>query len=55
MSKYKPHSNSLNVWCAECKKDITLHTKYFSGSRVLCGDCNEIDGEDEEEVFDDIM
>jgi hypothetical protein len=39
--KYPSHKNSLEVYCAECGKDITLDGQYIWLSKVYCEDCNE--------------
>ena len=50
MTTYKSHSNPLYVRCAECHKDITLEAQYIWDCKVLCGDCNELDGSGELEI-----
>ena len=50
MNKYHSHSNPLYVRCAECHKDITLEAQYIWDCKVLCGDCNELDGSGDLEI-----
>lgn len=53
MAKYHSHSNPLYVRCAECHKDITLEAWYVWDCKVLCAECNEIDGSGELEIVSD--
>lgn len=47
-NQYKSHGNPLYVRCAECHKDITLEAQYIMDCKVLCGDCNELEGNEDE-------
>lgn len=49
---YKSKPNPLEVTCFNCHKDITLSAQYISYNKVLCGDCNEEEGGDNEEDQD---
>lgn len=49
MSKYHSHVNPLYVRCANCHKDITLEGQYIFDCKVLCGDCNELEVDEEPE------
>ena len=38
--------NHLYIRCAKCHADITLSAQYIFDSVVLCGECNETEGEE---------
>lgn len=48
MTKYHTHGNPLIVRCADCHEDITLHAQYIFDCKVLCGECNEKEGGEED-------
>jgi len=52
MSLYRPHNNPLSVHCAECHKDITLHTQEIYDDKVLCSECFE-EVEDTDTFYDE--
>lgn len=48
--KYQTHTNPLEVYCADCDREITLECQYADpDGKIRCEECNLLAGNDEDD------